>query len=559
MRLSEMPYERLDQEGMERTFASLIERQKKAASGEEQFAIHQEYYRLMDHMRTLAVLAEFRYDMDTSDAFYEEEAEFYDKVEPVVQSLGKKYQEVLLASPYRTYMEGKIGQVAFKNMELTLRAMDEKLVPLCQEENVLAAKYVKLIASAEIPFEGETYNISQMGRFLRYQDRTVRRQAWQALSGYFMGVTGEIDQIYDGLVKNRTRQAQEMGYPNYVELGYCRMNRNSYGQQEVERFRSQVKECLVPLATKIHESRRKRLGVERLSYIDNDMFFSEGNPVPQGTPEEILAKGRQMYRELSPETAEFFDFMMENELMDVLGRKTKKQGGYMEYLPDYKAPLIFANFNGTSGDVDVITHECGHAFQGYLVRDEEIREHQDITMETAEIHSMAMEYFTERWMEGFFGSRASDYRRMHLEDGICFVPYGCMVDEFQHIVYENPEMSPAERKDAWKRLEREYRPHLDYEGDPFFGNGGRWQMQTHIFEMPFYYIDYCLSTICALQYKVKMDKDFPGAWDSYLALCRLSAKEFYVPMLDKAGLKSPFEDGCMQEIVGHFEKELFNH
>ncbi|MCI9532170.1 MAG: M3 family oligoendopeptidase [Lachnospiraceae bacterium] len=557
MKLSEMPYERLDQDWMERTFASLIERQKQAADGAGQFAVHQEYYRLMNHIQTCKVLARFRYDMDTSDAFYADEVEFYDKVGPVVQSLDKKYQEVLLASPYRPYMEGKIGQVAFRNMELAFRSMDEKLIPLCQEENALAAKYVKVIASAEIPFEGEVYNISQMGKFLKNQDRAVRRQAWKALSGYFMGVTGEIDGIFDSMVKNRTKQAQEMGYQEYTALGYCRMNRNSYGQQEVERFRSQVKKYLVPLATEIYESRRKRLGIEKLSYIDDDMFFPDGNPAPQGTPEEILAQGQQMYRELSPETAEFFDFMMEHELMDVLGRKSKKQGGYMDYMPEFKAPLIFANFNGTSGDVDVITHECGHAFQGYLMRNEEIREYLDITMETAEIHSMAMEYFTEKWMEGFFGSRAADYCRMHLEDSICFVPYGCMVDEFQHIIYAHPELSPEGRKDVWKKLEKEYRPHLDFEGDPFFGNGGRWQMQLHIFEVPFYYIDYCLSTICALQYKVKMDEDFQGAWDSYLRLCRLSAKEFYVPMLEKAGLESPFEDGCIQGIVRHFEKRLF--
>lgn len=177
-------------------------------------------------------------------------------------------------------------------------------------------------------------------------------------------------------------------------------------------------------------------------------------------------------------------------------------------------------------------------------------------METAEIHSMSMEYFTEGWMERFFGSRAGDYRRMHLEDGLCFVPYGCMVDEFQHIVYGQPELTPAQRKQAWMELEREYRPHLDYESDPFFGKGGRWQMQGHIFQMPFYYIDYCLSTICSLQYKVKMDQDFQKAWDSYLALCRLSAKKFYVPMLDEAGLKNPFEEGCIHEIVEHFEKLL---
>lgn len=263
-----------------------------------------------------------------------------------------------------------------------------------------------------------------------------------------------------------------------------------------------------------------------------------------------------MYAELSPETKEFFDFMQENGLFDVLGRKTKRQGGYMTYLPLFKSPFIFANFNGTSSDVDVITHECGHAFQGYVMREEEIQEFADITMGTAEIHSMSMEYFTYGWMGDFFGDRKEDYLKMHLEDSSAFVPYGCMVDEFQHIMYENPELTPKERKEVWKKLEAEYRPHLDYEGDPFFGEGGWWQRQAHIFQSPFYYIDYCLATICAMQFKMKMDEDYGKAWESYLKLCRLSARKFYVPMLQEVGLRSPFEDGCIREIVEHFEQKL---
>ena len=288
--------------------------------------------------------------------------------------------------------------------------------------------------------------------------------------------------------------------------------------------------------------------------MDNEVYFKTGNPAPFGTPEEIMAAGQKMYSELSPETKEFFNFMMENELFDVLGRKTKKAGGYMTYLPDYKAPFIFANFNGTSGDVDVITHECGHAFQGYLSAQDPIREHADITMETAEIHSMSMEFFTEKWMDLFFGDKAADYVEMHLEDAVCFIPYGCMVDEFQHIVYENPELTPLERKAAWSRLEKEYKPHLDYTGYPFFEKGGFWQKQLHIYNYPLYYIDYCLAQTCALQYKGKMDEDYKAAWESYLKLCRLSASDFFTNMIEEVGLDNPFKDGCLKKIVERLDK-----
>ena len=558
MKFSEMPYERIDMEEVKKTYRDIIDRTKAAASGEEQFEIHREYYKFSDNIRTSMELAMIRHDIDTTDEFYEKESDFYDEVTPIISQYENEYGKVLYDSPYRDYLESKIGKVTFKNIEIANKAFDEKIIPLMQEENALSSRYSKLIATAKIPFEGEVYNLSLMRKFQTSPDREVRRKAWKAVSDYFLSVTDEIDEIYDKMVKNRTEQARQLGYENYVELGYYRMNRNCYDKAMVENFRKQVKEYFVPFANQLHEQRRARIGVEKLSYIDTDVYFTNGNPAPIGTPDEILAAGQKMYGELSPQTKEFFDFMMKNELFDVLGRKTKRQGGYMTYIPNFKSPFIFANFNGTSGDVDVITHECGHAFQGYIVRDDEIREHADITMETAEIHSMSMEYFTYNWMELFFGDRKEDYLKMHLEDSSAFVPYGCMVDEFQHIVYEHPEMSPAERKAAWAKLEKVYRPHMDYEEDPFFGQGGFWQKQSHIFGSPFYYIDYCLASVCAMQFKAMMDEDFAKAWENYYKLCKLSARDFFTNVIREAGLKSPFEDGCIKELVDKFEKKAFN-
>ena len=558
MKFSEMPYKRIDMDEVKKTYRDIIDRTKAAGSGEEQFEIHREYYKFMDDIRTSMELAMIRHDIDTTDEFYEKESDFYDEVTPIINQYENEYGQVLYDSPFREYLESKIGKVTFKNIEIANKAFDEKIIPLMQEENALSSRYSKLIATAKIPFEGEIYNLSLMKKFQTSPDREVRRKAWKAVSDYFLSVTDEIDEIYDKMVKNRTEQARQLGYENYVELGYYRMNRNCYDKEMVENFRRQVKEYFVPFANKLHEQRRARIGVDKLSYIDTDVYFTNGNPAPTGTPEEILAAGQKMYGELSPQTKEFFDFMMENELFDVLGRKTKRQGGYMTYIPNFKSPFIFANFNGTSGDVDVITHECGHAFQGYIVRNEEIREFADITMETAEIHSISMEYFKYNWMDLFFGDRKDDYLKMHLEDSSAFVPYGCMVDEFQHIVYENPDMTPAERKAAWAELEKVYRPHMDYEEDPFFGKGGFWQRQPHIFGSPFYYIDYCLASVCAMQFKVMMDEDFGKAWENYYKLCKLSARDFFTNVITEAGLKSPFEDGCIKNLVDKFEKKAFN-
>ena len=556
MKFKDMPYKRVEKEQVEQDFRKLMEEFQAAKSGEEQFAVHQKYYKLWAEVMTDMTIAQIRYDVDTSDEFYDKERAYYDELAPVLSNLQIEYQKLLYNSPYREYLESKIGPVAFKNMELSFKSFDEKLIPLMQEENNLVSQYNKLIASAKIDWEGETLNLSLMRPYMTHMDRSVRARAWEKTTAFFEENAEELDDIYDKLVKNRTKQARELGYKNYVELGYYRMNRNCYGKEEVENFRKQVKEVWVPFVARLNERRKNRLGLEKLAYYDEDVYFVNGNPKPTGTPEEIMKAGQKMYSELSEETKEFFNFMMENELFDVLGRKTKKAGGYMTYLPKYKSPFIFANFNGTSGDVDVITHECGHAFQGYISSKDPIIEHADITMETAEIHSMSMEFFTEGWMQLFFGDRSKDYVDMHLEDAASFIPYGCMVDEFQHIVYENPDMTPAERNAAWSRLEKEYKPHLDYLGNKRLSEGGYWQKQLHIYNYPFYYIDYCLAQTCALQYKAWMDENFKEAWASYLKLCELSASDFYVNMLKEVGLRVPFENGCLQDMVGKLEKKL---
>ena len=556
MKFKDMPYKRVEKEELEKALTGIMEEFKAASSGEEQFEIHKKYYELMDDVATNMTVANIRHAVDTTDSFYDKEKEYYDEMEPIINNLQISYDKLLYNSSYRDYLVGKIGPVAFKSMELSFKAFDEKLIPLMQEENNLVTSYNKLIASAKIDWEGETLNLSLMTPYLSHVDRDVRIRAWNKYTAFFEENGDKLDEIFDKLVKNRTAQARELGYENYVELGYYRMNRNCYGKEQVENFRRQVKEVWVPFVAKLNEKRKQRLGLDKLAYYDEKVYFQNGNPKPTGTPEEILQAGQKMYCELSDETREFFDFMMENQLFDVLGRKTKRAGGYMTYLPNYKSPFIFANFNGTSGDVDVITHECGHAFQGFISGKDPIREHANITMETAEIHSMSMEFFTEGWMDLFFGDRKQDYIDMHLEDSAAFIPYGCMVDEFQHIVYENPDMTPAQRNAAWRKLEMEYKPHLDYEDNKRFGEGGYWQRQLHIYNYPFYYIDYCLAQTCALQYKVWMDQDYKAAWQSYLKLCGLSASDFYVNMLKEVGLKLPFEEGCMKDMADKLEKKI---
>ena len=556
MKFSEMNYLRPDLLKVENEFKELTREMREATSGEAAFRVHEKFYALTGQIQTASELAMIRHDMNTVDAVYKEERDWFDKNMPLISNLSVEYQKALYESPYRKELVEKIGPVAFKNIELAMKSVDEKILPLMQEENELTTRYNNLLASCKIPFHGEECNLSLLSPYLHHRDRQVRKEAWEAYTSFFMEHEEELDWIYDRLVKNRTEQGRKMGHQNFSPLGYARMMRNSYGAEEIASFRRQVKKDFVPFVEELHERRRKRLGIDHLMYFDEGVYFNEGNPVPIGNDQQILASGRELYGQLSPETREFMDFMCENELFDVEGRKDKTTGGYMTYIPDYRSPFIFANFNGTSDDADVITHECGHAFQGYLTRNDPIREHADITMETAETHSMSMEFFTEPWIDRLFGSDASRYVEMHFEDAMMFIPYGTMVDEFQNIIYEDPSLDPKSRKTVWRDLEKQYKPHLDYGDNAYLNAGGFWQKQHHIYDLPFYYIDYCIAGTNALQYKVWMDQDYKAAWNSYLTLCKLSASDFFPGLMSAAGLRNPFEDGCLAYIVRELSAKL---
>ena len=549
MKFSQIPYERPDMAKILEGAAALVAGVKSAANVPEIMEHYEKFKEVYKTMYTLGALVYIRHSLDTKDEFYDKENDFFDQNNPIIQKLAIDFYREMVASKHRAGAEKELGEKWFNDAELRLKGFDDSIIEEMQKENALCSKYDKLLASASLEFDGKKNNLSQLRAYQLSPDREVRKAAYAKRTEFFIENEKELDELFDELVKLRHSMALKLGFDNYIKLGYVQMHRNSYDADTVKRFRDQVKKHLVPFLAKMHEQRRQNLEIDKLKFFDEDIYFASGNPTPKGTPDEMFEAGTKMYDELSAETKEFFDFMLESELFDVLAREGKSGGGYCHFLPDYGTPFVFANFNGTSEDVDVLTHECGHALASYLARDIEIVEYQDYTSDVAEIHSMAMEFFTAGWMKHFFKEDTDKYLYMHLASALAFIPYGCTVDEFQHIIYENPDMTPAERKAAWKKLEMEYKPHLDYDGDPFFGNGGHWQRQTHIYERPFYYIDYCLAQTCAIQYRLWMETNKSAAWKSYIDLMKKAGTRIFTDLTNEAGLKSPFENGCIEAIV----------
>lgn len=552
-KFSALEYKRPDFETLSNNFDQLLTQFKNASSAEVQSKVLDEINTLRNEFSTYASIASVRNSIDTTNAYYEVEKQFYDEHEPLFRDLTIRFYKELGNTPFKDALKQKFGNQLFNIAEVSLKSFDSSVIADLKEENKLGTEYTKLIATATVEFNGEKMNLSQLEPFEQSPDRAVREKAVRTKYAYFEKCAEDFDRIFDRLVKVRTKIAHKLGYKNFVELAYSRLLRTDYDATHVATFRKQVLEHIVPLTTKLRERQAKRLGLDKLTIFDMGLMFPSGNAQPKGSPEWIIENGKKMYSELSPETKEFFDFMINNELLDLVTKQGKAAGGYCTHFPKFKAPFIFSNFNGTSHDIDVLTHEAGHAFQFFQSRDFEIDEYAFPTYEACEIHSMSMEYFSWPWMELFFKEDAQKYKFNHLSGAVIFLSYGCAVDEFQHIIYEHPDMTPEERRKVWLDMEKKYRPYVDYAGIPFLENGGLWQRQLHIYRSPFYYIDYCLAQICAFQFWSKSQKDFKGAWADYLQLCKAGGSKNFLALVADANLISPFDENCIRSVVGEVE------
>ncbi|WP_028399358.1 M3 family oligoendopeptidase [Ectobacillus panaciterrae] len=549
-------YTRPDMKVIENRFTDALQQFSSASSAQEQEQAMERINEIRNDYNTMANLCHVRHTIDTNDDFYKGEQDFFDETMPVLKGYVSRYYKELGGSAYRQELEDKYGSQLFALAECELKTYSDEVLADLQTENKLSSQYTKLLASAKIEFEGEERTLSQLAPFMQHKDRDMRKRASAELYGFLAEHEAELDDIYDKLVKVRTSIAKKLGFQNFVELGYVRMYRTDYNAEMVANYRKQVLEYIVPLATKLRERQEARIGVDKLKFYDEGFEYPSGNPVPKGSPEWIVENGKKMYSELSEETNAFFTFMLDNNLMDLVAKKGKAGGGYCTYIENYKAPFIFSNFNGTSGDIDVLTHEAGHAFQVYESRGFAVPEYYWPTYEACEIHSMSMEFFTWPWMELFFKEDTEKYYFSHLSSALLFLPYGVTVDEFQHFVYENPDATPAERKQAWRSIEKKYLPHRDYADNAYLEHGGFWQRQGHIYNSPFYYIDYTLAQICAFQFWKRSREEREAAWSDYVNLCQQGGSKSFLELVEVANLQSPFEEGCVESVVQEIQTWL---
>lgn len=555
LKVSEIPYERADAAAAVAKIEKAVEQVKSAKSVDDVLAARTLVNDATCDFYTASSLANTRFTLNTKDEFYNAEKDYYDENAPLVQVAYLKFADAVLDSGFKEELKTKINPVIVKQFEITKKAIDEKIVEEMQKDNALITEYSKFVSECTYEFRGKNVPLGELRKYMQDSDRATRKEAYVALGTTLEKHSDFLDDVFDRMVKNRDAMAKKMGYKNYVELGYYNMGRLCYDENTVKVFRKNVLKDIVPVVARLKKRVAEKLNIDRMRIYDNETYFTN-DPKPVLDAEGILKAGHEMYKDMSRETGDFMDMMIETDAFDVFTREGKWTGGYMTSFDKYRQPFIFANFNGTTADVDVITHEAGHAFAYYMSAPVVPYELGLGGMETAETHSMSMEFFAWKYMDKFFGKDANKYRYKHLFDALTFIPYGTIVDYFQHIVYENPDMTPEERNEAWLELEREFRPWFDADDVPYLSKGTRWQYQNHIFESPFYYIDYCLAQTVAVEFLEESQKDYDKAFKTYLEHATRGGSYVFTDLVKLAGLKSPFEEGALKEVAETSEKIL---
>lgn len=548
-KISEYEYKRVDVDDEIAYMAQATEKVKAACSAERIAAIRDEVNAHSIEFTTLVSLAMMRHTLDVRDEFYAAEQDYYDEHLPRLSAKTTEFTRAIVDSPYASGLEKLINPIILRNMRAGLRVMDERIIEECVEENKLVTEYDKLLADLTYPWNGKNVTLSEMHGFCKNADRAVRKKAFSVIGETLLTVQDKLDDIFDRLVKVRDRMAKKMGFDSFVEMGDLRIGHIGYDRDRIKVFRESVLHDVVPTLTKLKRSLCDSLGIDKVHLYDNDSYIAGGNIDPEGSAEDLFKAAQKMYDGMHPALGAFFKQMTDADAIDYVSREGKMGGGYAEMLFAFGQPFIFANFNGTMDDVGVLTHEFGHAYAFKRAYDNKI----DIDlfvggMETAETHSMSMEALCNKYNEYFYGDRAAEATYQQIFDAFNFLPYGVIVDYYQQLVYEDPDMTPEARRKLWLKLEGEFRPYVDMTDIPFINVGGRWQYQKHIYESPFYYIDYCLSTCLALQFGEIATVDFDDALARYMRLVDAGGTKDIVELAHDAGLKSPFDDGAMRDV-----------
>ncbi len=556
-KFSELKFARPDLKVYQDIFEDAIDRVERAESGEDVLQMILELDAITRKADDLVRYVFIRGTMDTKDPFYKEQQQWFDENMIRYDQAVLRFGDAVYNSPHRDYIEEKLGPVYFIGADIQRKTFSDDCIELYQRESELATEYQEIMGSAEAEMMGEKKDLSKLKVLFGHDDRSVRREAFFLYSKLIAQNEKRLEEIWEELIKVRNQIGEKLGYDNFIPIGYLQNQHIDYSPEDIAIFREQVVEEIVPLCEKLFEAQKKRLGIDELMIYDEKAVFPGGNARSAGDEEYMIEKAREMYHNISQETGEFIDYMLDHELFEYKDRPGKASLGYGTMLLSKKAPFVFTHFDGTIADFQVIAGDLGEAFARYIgARSQPIKEYFSATSDIMEFYALTMCQFAYDYAEDFFGDEADKYRFYNMQEIITLIPFACAVDEFQHICYGNPNITPQERMAEWHKLEQKYMPWRKYDGDDFMERGGYWYNTPHIFLYPFYYIDYALARVHVLEMKKKYALHPEVTWREYMDLIKQGGRLRYKEMVEKANLTPLFREGAVKEAISYAKEVM---
>ena len=488
---------------------------------------------------------------------------FVENIRPRMSEVSNKLDQKILNLDFLDRLSDRYTLI-LRSMRNSIEIFREENIPLSVECTKLSTEYQKIIGAMTVNFEGMEYTLPQMRRFLESNDRETRRLAWTSVRERRMKDSSRISEILDELIDKRNKIAQNAGFNNYVEYAFRSMERFDYTPEDCREFHKSVEIHCMPLIHQINQDRLKGFGFDKLMPWDVNEKSGD-SPDVQGRPalapfqdvSELVSLTSEVFHRMSDELGKMFDRLVDGEVLDLDSRKGKAPGGYQYNLEKTGLPFIFMNASGQQGDVETMIHEAGHAFHSMYCSHLGLIQERNYPIEFAEVASMSMELLTQPHWDVFY-SDEEDVRRarkMHLESVIGLLAWICRVDAFQHWMYENPKHSHNERSKYWLELRSRFGPRTDWTGfeedEALF-----WQTQGHLFGAPFYYIEYGIAQLGALQIWAKQLDDPQTALSDYKNAMILGNTRNLPDLFEAADIKLSFDEEHIGSLVNHVNSAL---
>lgn len=559
MKFSEIKLQLPDFEKIKRDFIDLNNKFLNVNSFDEAKNIFEEIQKLQNNYYEGQNIALINNAQDTNNKLFKSNFDFYQDLDPEFNLLVSNFGKSMINSDFKNELELEYGSLIFKKFQNLFDITNESIIIDRKEENRLVSEYAQLNSKAQIDFQGKNLNLMQFMPYFEDVDRDIRVSSKKTYWDYFKKNKDKYEGIYDNLVHLRNNMAKKLNFNSFTEFAYKERNRIGYGREEIKDFRNTISQFVSPKIQEIQKKQLKKLNLDKLKFSDEDILFLDGNPKPLGDSSFIIQKAKEMYSDISIETKEFSDLMINNELMDLNARKGKRGGGFATFIPNLNFPFLFGNFVGTTFDIKVLTHEFGHCFQAYSGIESKmgIGEYTFPTFEAVEIHSMSMEHITLDYMNLFFNNNdTKKFKSKKIIETLKSLPYMCAVDEFQEYIYDNPNLTSKQRNEYWREMELKYISSRDYGEIDYLNEGVFWQKQMHIFHTPFYYIDYALALVSSMEIYNNYVENPKETWQNYMNLCKIGGSQEYLNILKAGNLSSPFNRGKVEKIIEEYYNKL---